>query len=105
MQSSMRRYFTLLNLTFYKYLCAIHITYVICYFVFFFHVRFSKWSLQLRLPPDMVSDDITKAAQCAQIVLNTEGFKAWYGWEKKCKPIIGNLPPLNECFTRNAIAG
>lgn len=55
-----------------------------------------------------MGDDITKAAQCAQIVQNTEGFKAWYGWEKKCKPNIGNLPPLNDCFRKSsdaAIAG
>lgn len=47
---------------------------------------------------DLVTDDITKAAQCAQIVQATEGFKAWKGWETNCKPNIGNLPPLNECF-------
>lgn len=55
---------------------------------------------------DLLSDDITKAAQCAQIVQSTEGFKAWKGWETKCKPNIGNLPPLNECFKKSAaIAG
>ncbi|XP_055320382.1 lysozyme-like [Sitodiplosis mosellana] len=57
---------------------------------------------------DMLKDDITKAAQCAQIVQNTEGFKAWKGWEMKCKPNISNLPPLNDCFRTKrsaAIAG
>lgn len=54
---------------------------------------------------ELLSDDITKAAQCAQIVLNTEGFKAWKGWEVRCKPNIGHLPPYNECFKPTAVAG
>lgn len=53
---------------------------------------------------DLLNDDITKSAQCAQIVLNTEGFKAWRGWEMKCKPSGTHLPPLKECW-RAAIAG
>lgn len=54
---------------------------------------------------ELMSDDITKAAQCAQIVLNTEGFKAWKGWEVRCKPNINHLPPYNECFKPTAVAG
>lgn len=54
---------------------------------------------------DLLSDDITKSAQCAQIVLNTEGFKAWRGWEQKCKKSIPELPPLKECWRAAAIAG
>lgn len=54
---------------------------------------------------DLLSDDITKSAQCAQIVLNTEGFKAWRGWEQKCKKSIPELPPLKECWRAAVIAG
>lgn len=54
---------------------------------------------------DLLSDNIAKSAQCAQIVLNTEGFKAWRGWEQKCKKSIPELPPLKECWRVAAIAG
>lgn len=54
---------------------------------------------------DLLNDDITKSAQCAQIVLNTEGFKAWKGWEKSCKKDATHLPPLTECFRNAAVAG
>ncbi|XP_031630476.1 lysozyme-like isoform X2 [Contarinia nasturtii] len=56
---------------------------------------------------DLLTDDIKKSAQCAQIVLNKEGFKAWKQWEAKCKPPQSNPPAVNNCFEKSAkvIAG
>lgn len=61
--------------------------------------------IHFQFPKELLSDNITKSAQCAQIVQQTDGFKAWRGWTMKCKSNINNLPPLKDCFTSNVIAG
>ncbi|XP_012227980.1 lysozyme-like [Linepithema humile] len=43
---------------------------------------------------DFLHDNIQEDIECAKIIVNRDGFKAWDGWTKKCKnkalPIIGN---------------
>lgn len=51
-----------------------------------------KFSFQ----PDLLKDNISKAAACAKIIYKAHGFYAWVAWKNKCngKP----LPNINECF-------
>ncbi|CAH0406842.1 unnamed protein product [Chilo suppressalis] len=44
---------------------------------------------------DLLTDDITKASQCAKKVFKRHGFMAWYGWRNHCqnKP----LPDISKC--------
>lgn len=58
--------------------------------------RFSYDECKLNCEDDLLTDDITKATNCAKKIKSRQGFKAWYGWQKKCqgKP----LPSIKECF-------
>ncbi|GBP26039.1 Lysozyme [Eumeta japonica] len=44
---------------------------------------------------DLLTDDITKASNCAKKIYRIHNFNAWYGWQNKCrgKP----LPDLSHC--------
>lgn len=58
--------------------------------------RKSANECNLSCEKDLFTDDITKAITCAKKIKKQQGFKAWYGWQKKCqgKP----LPSVKECF-------
>lgn len=45
---------------------------------------------------NLLKDDITLAARCAQKIFKRHGYKAWYGWRSKCEGKA--LPSTNECF-------
>uniref|UniRef100_T1GCL1 lysozyme n=1 Tax=Megaselia scalaris TaxID=36166 RepID=T1GCL1_MEGSC len=47
--------------------------------------RFSYNECGLQCERDLLSDDITKAITCAKKIKGRQGFKAWYGWQKKCQ--------------------
>lgn len=47
--------------------------------------------------PDMMGDNISKAAMCAQMIFRLHGFKVWYGWERKCKSHQDKLPSISDC--------
>ncbi|CAH2076999.1 unnamed protein product, partial [Iphiclides podalirius] len=44
---------------------------------------------------ELLTNDISKAAACAQKIYQRYGFNAWYGWKKHCrrKP----LPDISSC--------
>nr|AIW49876.1 Lysozyme II [Plutella xylostella] len=43
---------------------------------------------------ELITDDITKASQCAHKIFKRHGFNAWYGWKNKCQ---GALPDVSKC--------
>lgn len=47
---------------------------------------------------DFANDDIQDDIACAKIIVDTEGFKAWDGWNKKCKN--KPLPNIGQCKRR-----
>lgn len=54
---------------------------------------------------DLLSEDITKSAQCAKLIQETDGFKSWKMWETFCKRDPSHLPALGACFGHSTIAG
>lgn len=44
---------------------------------------------------DFLHDNIQEDIECAKIIVNQEGFKAWDGWTKKCKNKM--LPDIGNC--------
>lgn len=44
----------------------------------------------------LIDDNLSDDAKCANEIFNSEGFKNWKGWVKKCK---GNnrLPDITRC--------
>ncbi|XP_075974259.1 lysozyme-like [Anticarsia gemmatalis] len=44
---------------------------------------------------DLITDNITRASNCAKIIFRRHNFNAWYGWINKCrgKP----LPDISKC--------
>ncbi|CAG9785782.1 unnamed protein product [Diatraea saccharalis] len=45
--------------------------------------------------PELRTDDITKASNCAKKIYKRHGFDAWHGWIIKCKG--KNLPVIRHC--------
>lgn len=51
---------------------------------------------------DLIDDDLTDDIHCAKIIFARDGFKAWKGWENKCKSTSTSqannaLPNLVNC--------
>ncbi|CAB3238778.1 unnamed protein product [Arctia plantaginis] len=44
---------------------------------------------------DLITDDITKASNCAKIIFRRHNFNAWYGWINKCRG--KSLPDISRC--------
>ncbi|CAK1540729.1 unnamed protein product [Leptosia nina] len=42
----------------------------------------------------LITDDITRASNCAKKVFKRHGFNAWYGWKNHCQ---GSLPDITPC--------
>ncbi|XP_058456246.1 lysozyme-like [Malaya genurostris] len=40
---------------------------------------------------DLLTDDITKAVKCANLIYSRQGYSAWYGWTAKCKSGVKDL--------------
>ncbi|XP_058456244.1 lysozyme-like [Malaya genurostris] len=40
---------------------------------------------------DLLSDDITKAVKCANLIYRRQGYSAWYGWKAKCQSGVKDL--------------
>ncbi|KOB77820.1 Lysozyme [Operophtera brumata] len=53
-------------------------------------------SLHPFLASDLLTDDITKAAKCAQKIYKRHQFQAWYGWKNHCQS-AGSLPDISGC--------
>jgi len=45
---------------------------------------------------ELLTDDITKAVVCAQLIHRLRGFEAWNGWKDKCKN--RQLPDVIHCL-------
>nr|AXS59151.1 c-type lysozyme 5 [Leguminivora glycinivorella] len=50
---------------------------------------------------DFLNDDIQDDIVCAVKIFETEGWKSWDGWVKKCKQCPANLPDVN-CKSRRS---
>lgn len=46
---------------------------------------------------DLVTDNIRKAVECANLIFQREGFKAWKGWVTHCKAKPENVPNIQNC--------
>lgn len=46
---------------------------------------------------DLMSDNIKKAVECANLIFMREGFKAWKGWVTNCKAKPANVPNIQQC--------
>ncbi|XP_066583186.1 lysozyme-like [Prorops nasuta] len=73
-----------------------------------FQINSAKWCTRGRRGgvcnkrcEDFADDDITDDIECAKIIQDTEGFKAWDGWMKKCKN--KPLPDISNCRKRRSV--
>ncbi|XP_069702532.1 lysozyme-like [Periplaneta americana] len=41
---------------------------------------------------DLINDNIGDDIKCVQKIYKRHGFKAWYGWQKKCQKTLPALP-------------
>ncbi|XP_026331784.1 uncharacterized protein LOC113239129 [Hyposmocoma kahamanoa] len=48
---------------------------------------------------DLLTNDITKSAQCAKKIFSRQSFNAWYGWIYNCKN--KPLPDISQCLKVN----
>nr|AAP83129.1 lysozyme [Triatoma infestans] len=45
---------------------------------------------------DLRTDDIRASVKCALLIKSRQGWKAWYGWQNKCRG--RKLPNVDVCF-------
>ncbi|KAJ2950187.1 hypothetical protein O0L34_g11547 [Tuta absoluta] len=72
-----------------------------------FQIRDNFWCSNTAYPgkgcnvtcAELVTDDITKAAECAKMVYERNGFKVWYGWRNHCQGALPSLPSCEEEVT------
>lgn len=78
------------------------------YYYGVFQISSGKWCARGRTGglcnkrcEDFANDDIQDDIVCAKKIYNTEGFKAWEGWLKKCKN--KPLPNISHCRRRRQV--
>lgn len=55
------------------------------------HYKSNRFSNENLFILDLMTNDITKAVNCANKVFARHGYNAWYGWKSKCSKGVKDL--------------